>query len=692
MFVALAETSSDLIGICDPEGNVRYVNEAGRSLLDIGSLEDAQQTNLVNYFSASDLDYVTEEIIPALNRDGRWVGDVRFKNFRTGDSIPVNYNVFALADTTGKTTALATVSRDLRRRIRVESGLRLLSRTGAAIDSLEIAETLRSVAQAFVPEFASFCVIDSFADAMWQRTVVHSDESKAHLLRSLSRPSANNPVSRAIERGDSSLRTIDDAWLREIGIERADALRALGARSLLTVPVVTSNGEIVGALTCGREDGHPSAHLGQDDLPFVEEAARRAGSAITNARLYERERRVAVELQAASLPATLPHIEQLRISAAYRPGSAEARIGGDWYDAFALTDGRIALTVGDVLGHGLHAAITMTKLRQSMQSAAMIDPDPNVMLTVADKPLRLIDPDCYATAIAAIYDGRRHTLTFASAGHPGPVVRTEDGAILEYSSPGTMLGLRRGDEANVTVIASPPGCSVVFFTDGLVEATRDMQMGQDRLREAVSVDDVLFDSEPAKAIVQYVLGPIQANDDIAVLVVQPVRPAEPVAFAETQGTDREPDARGDRGDANRAFNDGVSRSMSWTFESHDAEAARALRHSFAAYAANVVSGEHELDTSAAELVIGELIGNVKQHAPGSVNVHAQWQRDRVSITVTSEGPSFTLPTSAPEDPLSESGRGLFLVRSHTSDLRVSTAIRGRCQVRAVIPLAVPETP
>ncbi|HEV2643344.1 MAG TPA: PAS domain-containing protein, partial [Candidatus Elarobacter sp.] len=148
---------------------------------------------------------------------------------------------------------------------------------------------------------------------------------------------------------------------------------------------------------------------------------------------YERAHRIAVTFQDASLPKTLPIIENLRLSADYRPGNTESTIGGDWYDAFLLPDGRVALTIGDVLGSGLAAAVIMGKVRQSMRSAAVLSPDPESMLDVADRTIRDESDDTYATALAAIYDPRVGQFSIASAGHAGPVLRHADGRIEEFA-------------------------------------------------------------------------------------------------------------------------------------------------------------------------------------------------------------------------------------------------------------------
>jgi serine phosphatase RsbU (regulator of sigma subunit) len=245
---------------------------------------------------------------------------------------------------------------------------------------------------------------------------------------------------------------------------------------------------------------------------------RRVGAAIANTKLYERERRIAVELQSASLPQRVPDFPGVRLDAAYLPGGREASVGGDWYDAFVLADRRLAITVGDVVGHGLTAAVSMTKLRLAMQSAARVDPDPNVMLRVADEVI-VSRADRYATAIAAIYDPETQALTYASAGHPGPVTRTAQGAVEDSSAPGIMLGLRHGAASETRTIPTPPGTTMVFFTDGLIEVTRDMDEGYGRLFGALADPELPHAEHPAAALVTTVLGEDEPRDDIAVLVL-----------------------------------------------------------------------------------------------------------------------------------------------------------------------------
>jgi serine phosphatase RsbU (regulator of sigma subunit) len=286
---------------------------------------------------------------------------------------------------------------------------------------------------------------------------------------------------------------------------------------------LVANGRILGALSCGigdeaRERMSIPVAYDAEDLFFIEELGRRGGIAIENALTFEHERSIAAALQTASLPVTLPSAPGFKLYAEYRPGKAEATIGGDWYDALLLENGSVVFTIGDVVGNGLRAAIVMTKLRQAMQAAVMVDSDPNVALTVADRTLRLHDADGFATALAARYDPVTRRLRFASAGHPAPILRHPDGRIEELTNPGMLLGMRFDESAPTRVVTIPRGSALVFYTDGLVEATRDMAEGQRRFHAALERGHFLSSDAPARALVDEVLAQLEGNDDIAVLL------------------------------------------------------------------------------------------------------------------------------------------------------------------------------
>ncbi len=528
-FVRLAEMSEDFIGIADASGNATYVNAAGRSMLGASEPNDGARINLVDHLTPETRADTIASIQAGLARDGRWAGEVRARH-ASGERIPIWYSTFALFDDAGDETGVASVARDLRGRYRIEAGLRALAEAGAAMyGSLDFDGTMRNVADAVARSFASYALVDALGDDGTIRSVAssHGDPRIVEILGRIAvarNVMPDHPVALALKTGRSTLvPEVPANWMDLNGARAAvgDDVLALDIHSYIVVPIRSSqDGRIFGALSCAMNGDDPRGRYSADDLRFAEEIAVRAALAFDHARAYERERRIAVTLQEASLPARLPTLDHLYLSADYRPGNSEATIGGDWYDAFALEDGRVVITIGDVLGNGLGAAVTMGKVRQAMQSVGLVLPDPNTMLAAADRTVRAHSDEMYATALAGIFDPARHEFTFASAGHPGPALRLPDGSIEEFTAPGIMLGLRSVQPTRTVTIAAPPGSSLVFFTDGLVEATRDIDAGHARVHAAMADLAVAADAEPARALVEHVLGGKPATDDIAVLVAE----------------------------------------------------------------------------------------------------------------------------------------------------------------------------
>jgi PAS domain S-box-containing protein len=529
-FVALAEKSDDSIAIADVAGTIIYVNPAALAFAE-APRERIEGRHFFACLSREDVrDFVTT-VLPTIESEGRWFGDYRCRNFRTGRAMPVSASVFALTDGNGVRTGFATISRDRREYQRIEIGMRALADAGRAMhESLELEQTLQNIADAIVSGFAQNCSIETFDARGGVRTVtigarVASDVPIAWAAaekRNAAIP-PGHPIHRATEHGESTLKILDKPFLKSTGLDAYIGPRSamLDLSSVIYVPVRSPrDGHIYGSLSCGLARRDPRVSYTQDDVRFAEEIAIRAGLAFDNASAYERTRRVAVEMQAASLPTSLPAHPSLALDAEYRPAADEAAIGGDWYDAFVLADGRVAMTIGDVIGHGLKAAIWMTKLRQALQSAALLDPHPRVMLGVANRTASMLDGDVYATALIAIFDPRTRELTLASAGHPGPHIARSDGTIEEVPCPGTMLGMPGGALYDVRTVLLYPGDLVVFFTDGLVEAERDFELGARRLREALESDDVRAAPKPALAIFEHVLAGAAIQDDVAILTAR----------------------------------------------------------------------------------------------------------------------------------------------------------------------------
>ena len=192
----------------------------------------------------------------------------------------------------------------------------------------------------------------------------------------------------------------------------------LGLQSSVIVPL-RAEGETLGVLSVVYASS--GRRYAEDDVPMLAELGRRAGLAIHKARLFEREHRAAESFQQASLPAVLPRVPGLALDAFYAPGREEATVGGDWYDAVRLIDGRVVVSIGDVAGSGLQAAVTMGNMRQIIRGIAQVHADPALMLDAADRALRLEHPDKFVTAFVGVYRPHQPVVD-VRVGRPAPAV------------------------------------------------------------------------------------------------------------------------------------------------------------------------------------------------------------------------------------------------------------------------------
>ncbi len=181
---------------------------------------------------------------------------------------------------------------------------------------------------------------------------------------------------------------------------------------------------------------------------LVPELASRLGAAIANANAFAREHRVATTFQRAALSQDVPDVPGLRFSVLY-PCRHKLRrsVGGDWYDAFRLPDGHIVLSVGDVAGSGLEAAVTMASVRQSIRTAVLINPNPEAVLEAVDRIVRAMGHVRFVTAFVAVVDPVDGELAYANAGHPPPLLRDPAGGIIELTRGDLPLGLRQSGSA-----------------------------------------------------------------------------------------------------------------------------------------------------------------------------------------------------------------------------------------------------
>lgn len=415
---------------------------------------------------------------------------------------------------------------DIDDRKRAEDALRFLEKAGSRLSqSLDLETTFATLMDLVVPELGDWASISLRDEERRIKLAVarHKDPEKTRMAQALCGLECyleDGPI------GTPAVYTTGAAQLRShvgtgdlarvVKPQYLAAFEQLGYGSLVALPIF-SGGEVIGSFGIVSDGGARTYTAA--DLPALEELARRAGFAIANAREYEREHRVASMLQEAALPRQLPAVAGLRFDAFYQAGRREALIGGDWFDALLVPDGRVVISVGDVAGSGLRAAVLMGNVRQVLRGAAHVFPDPMMMLDVADRTLGSEHDQSMVTAFVAVIDPVRRTMLYASAGHLPALLRAPDGAITALDAPGLPLGCRSlaAGESRSTLL--PPGSCLLLYTDGLVEWGRDLVTGEALLRERFAAACAADESHPAKALVRSILGTATARDDVAVLTV-----------------------------------------------------------------------------------------------------------------------------------------------------------------------------
>ncbi|MBB3074123.1 SpoIIE family protein phosphatase [Streptomyces violarus] len=259
------------------------------------------------------------------------------------------------------------------------------------------------------------------------------------------------------------------------------SIAADGLTGRITVPL-RARGALLGVVTFSRSD-RPEAFTA-DDLILAEELTAKAAVAIDNARRYSRERTTALTLQRSLLPQGLPNQEAVEVASRYLPGGAGAEVGGDWFDVIPLSGARVALVVGDVVGHGLHASASMGRLRTAVRTLADVDLPPDELLTHLDdlvlhlasdlQPADHFQPsgESGATCLYTVYDPVSRRFTLASAGHPLPLIISADGTRTPVpAQPGPPLGIG-GLPFEATELGLPEGSVLALYTDGLVRSRK----------------------------------------------------------------------------------------------------------------------------------------------------------------------------------------------------------------------------
>ncbi|WP_406860533.1 SpoIIE family protein phosphatase [Streptomyces sp. HUAS MG47] len=556
--------------------------------------------------------------------------------------------VVTLRDTTelAAVTGRAEVARE-RLKLLYDAGLRV----GTTLDVVRTAEELAEVA---VPRFADIAVVDLLD------VVVRGQEPARETGRRMRRTAVSGmpedlplypvgepvtflpatPQMRALTQGRAvlagDLRRARE-W-QEQDPERTREVLGHGVHSLVTVPL-QARGVLLGMVSLFR--GGDSPAFEEEDLFFAEELAARAALAVENARRFTREHATAVTLQRSLLPRGLPELDALEVAWRYLP--AEAGVGGDWFDVIPLPGARVALVVGDVVGHGLHAAATMGRLRTAVHNFSALDLPPDELLAHLDDLVTRIDSEesesagagpegeegeegegvTGASCLYAVYDSVTGLCTMARAGHPGPAVLYPDGTIAYPEVPASPpLGVG-GHPFETARLSLPEGSRLVLFTDGLVEnRDKDVGTGLALLSEALRAAAERTPDEICQAVIE-VTQPAHPSDDVALLVAR-TRLLSPSKVAEWEVSSDPSAVAPVRGEAG-------ARLREWGLE--------------------------EIGFTT-ELILSELVTNAIRY--GAPPVRVRLLCDRVLTCEVFDG-SNTSPRLRRAETTDEGGRGLFLV-------------------------------
>ncbi|MEV6396228.1 SpoIIE family protein phosphatase [Streptomyces sp. NPDC051907] len=455
----------------------------------------------------------------------------------------------------GVTASIIDITEQQRAHLEVEASRRRLALLNEATSgigtTLELERTAQELADVSVPVLADVVTVDvleSLASggepgpglvggSALRRLgkAPLSDSPIANLLAPLGRTllfPASAPYTQALSSRQPFMIVQLDARAVAPAARHSDKpaqLLTLGVHSFMMAPLI-ARGMVLGVATYYRAE--TEAPFDADDVTLAGELAARAAVAVDNARLYHREHDTAVILQRSMLPQHILTPPGIEIAHRYLPASDVNEVGGDWYDVIALSDGKAALLIGDVMGHGTAAAAVMGRLSSSVRALARLDLAPVDILHQLEAALADLSEPLFATFLYAVCDPATGLCWITRAGHPPPAVVAPDGAARLLQLPaGAPLGIGGIDFTTVEVQLEP-GSLLVLYTDGLVEARgHDID---DRLSELTHLL-----AHPGQPIAQLCdtlvthLVPASADDDIALLIARIGTSGGPEAAAHT---------------------------------------------------------------------------------------------------------------------------------------------------------------
>jgi PAS domain S-box-containing protein len=490
---------------------------------------------------------VLEDGRPEMDHEFRW------KSQDGSEERVTSSTVYRLDGVDGAPLGLCTIAIDITKNWARER-LALLSSAGKRIGTtLDVMTTAQELADVTVPLLADFVTVDlaesvqlgeeplgrlaptsasmpAFHRAGIASTREGAPESVLRRGESIYAP-RKSPFTHVLETGDDLfvpvLDTATESWLGE-DPKRAERVGTFGMHSMMVIPL-RAREAFLGVAVFIRTSNQ--ATFTRDDLVLAKELCLRASLNLDNARRYTRERTAALALQQGLLPRNLVGGKAIELATRYLPSTGRETVGGDWFDVIHLTGERVALVIGDVVGHGIDAAATMGQMRTAVRTLAALDLPPEEVLGRLDGlAVQLSDeksgsagfavPGVGATCVYAVYDPTSRICRAARAGHPPPALLVPGGHVSFLDLPaGAPLGLGAGDYEAVNVEV-PEGSVIALFTDGLVKTrTVDIDTGLDRLKSALSRP-----AEELEALCSRVIDTLvpatTPDDDVALLLAR----------------------------------------------------------------------------------------------------------------------------------------------------------------------------
>jgi len=491
---------------------------------------------------------------------------------------------FCFQDADGKPLGVNSMSVDVTGNRRARERLAILSKASTRIGStLDVMQTGQELADLTVPLLADHTIVDlveSVPFAMEPSGRIGTTSGRPPLLRRAGLATIDPDVpelpwvreevvhvhpassfANALRTGRSHLEPVLNTagpWVDHDPV-RAQKVRDTGVHSLIVVPI-RARRCVLGLVLFGRSE--EQTPFQEDDLLLVP----RAALCLDNALQYARERTAALTLPRNLLPHRARGGAAVEVASRYVPADMDRGVGGDWFDVIELSGARVALVVGDVVGHGIHAAATMGRLRTALRTLADLDLPPDELLAHLDDTVQRLnedseedadDPDQVpsvvgATCLYAVYDPVTRRCTMARAGHPPPAIIDPQGRVTFPDLPaGAPLGLGLGVLAFESVeLELPEGSVLAFYTDGLVESRDDdLDVDMRRLGAALAQSGRSLEDLCSEAV--ETLPARTHSDDVTLLLartraLQPARvaswdlPNEPAAVPEVSDAGTSP--------------------------------------------------------------------------------------------------------------------------------------------------------